>query len=462
MIDDSDVFSLYVDPGAPASILASACSGIYSSSDRGELWHKLMGIPNTSRRTHVVREDPIDSNIIYAGTTTGLFKSANHGTTWRTLTNTQVNAIAFDPRSPRGMYLALEYEGVGKSSNQGDAMELVDNGFVDRRLTALTVSGNRLIALESQAGESSGVFVSANQGDTWTQLRSMRGLSGIHLRTITGVSSEDRTLLAASAHQMYKSIDAGGLWKPLAIRRIFPPPPETEKPKIPARTRTAPRRTTTGARRAPIKPKPIIKEISLSEISGLYSVKNGTKDLLFAATDLGLLKSDDLGEHWLLLDVPGNGSVTELYLSPVADGRMMLRGAAGLFASSDFGERWTPLALPVEASDINEVALPIEASDPVLIATRVGLYRSRDASNWALAPKGLPKSTVASVIYSPAQRAAFAIQYGSLYQSTDNGESWSPMPSLRSGLRIRQLWVRDQSSPRLYGITSDLGILFRD
>lgn len=465
MIDDSDVFSIYVNPAAPANILSSACSGIYSSGDRGELWHKLLGIPNTSRRTHVVREDPADSNIIYAGTTTGLFKSLNHGTSWRTLTNTQVNAMAFDPKPPYGMYLALEFEGVGKSSNQGEAMELVNNGFVDRRLTAITSSGNRLVAMESQEGESSGVFVSSDQGETWTQLRSMRGLNGVHLKAITGVASGDRVLLAASAHQMFKSVDGGGLWKPLPVRRIFPPAPETETPKAATttRSRTTTRRTT--ARRAPVKPKPTIKEISLADIAGIFSVKNGTKDLLFATTDLGLLKSDDLGEHWLLMEVHASTGVTTLYVSPVSDGRMILRSAVGLYTSADFGDHWTAMALPLhlQVEDINDVALSPDANGSVLIAARAGLYRSSNgASNWALASKGLPASTVASVVYSPAQHAAFAVQYGTLFKSTDGGESWSTVPSLRSGLRIRQLWVRDDSSARLYGITSDLGILFRD
>ena len=473
MIDDSDVFSIYVDPQTPSNILASACSGIYSSSDRGELWHKLLGIPNTSRRTHVVRGDPADPNIIYAGTTTGLFKSVNHGAAWRTLTNTQVNAIAFDPTTPRGMYLALEFEGVGKSSNQGEAMELVNNGFVDRRLTGLTQAGNRLVALETQEGESSGLFVSSNQGDTWTQLRSIRGLSGVHLRVLTGVPSEDRVLLAASAHQMYKSVDGGEMWKPLPIRRIIPPAPESEKPKTTATKPTARTRTTRrpAARRAAVKPKPIMKEISPSEITGLYAVKNGTKDLIFAATDMGLLKSDDLGEHWLLIEVPGTTAVTYLYVPRPTDGRLMLRAGSGLYASHDFGDKWTAVAFPLAANDINDVALPADANAPVLVATRVGLYISTDnapegshdgATNWSLVRKGLPASTFASVIYHPAQRAAFAVAYGTLYQSNDSGESWSMVPTLRPGLKIRQLWVRADSSARLYGITSDLGILFRE
>lgn len=463
MIDDSDVFSIYVDHTAPSNILASACSGIYSSDDRGELWHKLLGIPNTSRRTHVVREDPANSNIIYAGTTTGLFKSTNGGKLWKTVTNTPVNALAFNAAPPYNMYLALEYEGIGKSNDQGEVMELVNSGFVDRHITAVTSSGNRLLALETQEGESSGLFLSTNRGDTWTQLRSSRGLAGVHLRTIVGVSSEDRTLLAATSDKMFKSVDGGALWKPLPIRRIFPPPPETAKPKTQTQTRQTSHTRTTRKAVHPIKPKPVIKEISPTEISGLYSLENGEKELLFATTDLGLLKSDDLGEHWLLVDVPGSTAAFTLYPASRTDGRVALEASGGLYTSKDFGDHWAPVQFPLKTSDINAVSLPVEDSAPWLAATRLGLYRSTDnGATWSLDQKGLPASTVTAVAYSAARQAAYAVEYGKLYESKNGGASWSLLDTALPPLRIRQLWIPDPSSTRIYGITTDLGILFRN
>jgi photosystem II stability/assembly factor-like uncharacterized protein len=462
MIDDSDVFSIYVDPTAPNNILASACSGIYSSTDRGELWRKLLGIPNTSRRTHVVREDPTNSNIIYAGTTTGLFKSFNGGKLWKTVTNTPVNALAFNPATPYTMYLALEDEGIGKSNDQGEVIELVDTGFVDRQITAVTSAGKKLLALEGQEGESSGLFVSTNQGETWTQLRSTRGLAGVHLKAITGVSGDDRTLLASSAREMYKSVDGGLLWKPLPIRRIFPPPPESAKPKTETRTRPGAHGPTARRPVRPVKPKPVIKEISVAEISGLYSLNRGARDLLFAATDLGLLVSDDLGEHWLLADIPAAPAVLTLYADP-AEGRLIVKTSAGLYSSNDFGDHWSEMSFPLKSGDVNDVALLPADSATLLAATRVGLYRSADGgANWSLDQKGLPVSTVSAVAYSAAQHCTYAVQYGKLYQLSDGNQSWSLLPTALPTLRIRQLWIPDAASTRLYGITSDLGILFRN
>jgi photosystem II stability/assembly factor-like uncharacterized protein len=460
MVDDSDVFSIYVDPANPSAIFASACSGIYSSENRGDNWSKLLGIPNTSRRTHVIRKDPSSTGAIYAGTTTGLFKSGNAGSTWRTLTDAQVNAMVFDPAHSGSMYLAIAYDGVGHSSDGGEAVNLINHGFVDRTISSVSRAGDKLLALETQLGDTSGIFFSTDRGESWSQMKNVKGLGGVHLKTITGMPSEERILLAASPHQMYKSIDGGALWKPAAVRLIIPPAPEIEK-KAPVK-RPATRGKQPVRKAVVRKPVEKLKTISPSEISGLYSIKSGTKDLVFAATDLGLLKSGDNGERWLLADLPGAAAVTALYIAPNYDGRLIARALTGLFMSTDFGDHWAALPFPLPASDVNDIALG-GRDEPLLVATRFGLYSSADGgAKWYSNLGGIPASTVTSVLYSGDKKDAYAVQYGRLYYTQDSGAAWTLVPSALPTTRIRQLWMPDTSSSRLYGITSDLGVLFRN
>ena len=476
MIDDSDVFSIYVDPAAPTTIFASACSGIYTSADRGDLWHKLMGIPNTSRRTHIIREDPASTGSIYAGTTMGLFMSPNRGTTWRNLTPTQVNWLTFDPAHAQSMYLALEYEGIGKSDNAGDNIKLINNGFVDRSISSVTVSGKSLVAIETQEGESTGIFTSHDQGESWTQARNTRGLSGVHLKAIAGSTDDDRLLIGASPHQIYKSLDAGLTWKATPIRLVITPPtpPETPAPKKPVTSKkTATSKTSAHSRSKiavqarvvhPVKPKPIIREVSVSEVSGLYSIKQGTKLLFFAATDLGLLRSDDAAEHWTLLELPKSTAVTALYLSAKAGNTLIAKAANGLYLSKDSGDHWSELSFPLPTGDVNDIAVPPNSESPLLVATRVGLYASADeGAKWSTKMSGLPATnTVTSVVYIGGTGAAYAVEYGRLYETKDAAASWSEVSTSLPSLRIRQLWNAGTSSERLYAITTDLGIIFRN
>jgi photosystem II stability/assembly factor-like uncharacterized protein len=461
MIDDSDVFSIYVDPAQPSEVLASACSGIYLSGTRGDDWKKLLGIPNTSRRTHVIREDPVNPNVIFAGTTTGLFKSLNKGTTWKTLNSTQVNSLVFDPSRPSTMYLAMASAGIGKSNDSGEAIDLANQGFVDRTISAITRSGSKLVAVESSDSDGSGVFLSSNGGESWMQLHNMRGVEGTHLKAIAGLTSEDKILLAASSHQMFKSIDGGATWKvhPVRLVELVQPPAEPVKRTSTSRTRS--KRTTKAAE--PRKPIEKLREVSLSEISALYTIKDGPKDMIFAATDLGLLRSADAGDRWTQLTVPGITDVTAVYYSPNFDGRLIAQGAKGLAISKDYGDHWTALTMPVASSDLNSIAVPADPAQPLLAGTLVGLYASADGgAQWSQKTQGIGASTVNSVIYAGPQHTAYAAQYGQLYESTDGGNVWHALPTSIPALRIRQLWVSDIASERLYGITSDLGILFRN
>jgi photosystem II stability/assembly factor-like uncharacterized protein len=467
MIDDSDVFSIYVDPQMPTRIFASACSGIYSSDDRGELWRKLMGIPNTSRRTHVVRfapgtccGDPNLPGAVYAGTTTGLFRSLNSGKTWKTLTGVQVNALAFDASKPNTVYLALEYEGVGKSNDGGEVIDPVNNGFVDRVISSMSVFGNKLVAVEPQDGEVSGIFISADKGDSWTQIRNPKGIAGVHLNSITGVPSQERMLLAANSHQIYKSTDGGLSWKLMPVRVVTPPPATPPKPAPkPVRGRTTAR---TRAVRV-VKPKPSVHEISPSAIYGLYATKNASsKDVIFMATDLGLLRTEDVGDYWTQSDIPASGAVTNVYMSPSSDGHMIARTSSGLVSTKDYGEHWTAMAFPLPVSDVYDVAIPPDGACPLLVATRLGLYSTADGgATWYANLGGIPASTVSTVRYRSGT-TAYAVEYGNLYETSDGGKSWKEIPSALRDVRIRQLWAPEGNSDRIYGITADLGIIFRD
>ena len=58
ILDDSDVFSIIVDPKVPLRVYASACSGIYKSDNGAETFHRVQGLPHSAIRTRVLHQDP--------------------------------------------------------------------------------------------------------------------------------------------------------------------------------------------------------------------------------------------------------------------------------------------------------------------------------------------------------------------------------------------------------------------
>ena len=73
----------------------------------------------------------------------------------------------------------------------------------------------------------------------------------------------------------------------------------------------------------------------------------------------------------------------------------------------------------------------------------------------------MPASTVTSVLFAGTGESAWAVEYGRLFH-TDDGSSWKEIPTGIPSHQIRQLWQPDLASGRLYGITADIAILFRD
>jgi hypothetical protein len=174
MLDDSDVFSIIVDPKIPSRVYASACSGIYKSDNGAELFHRVQGLPHSAIRTRVLKQDPVRNNIVYAGTTGGLWKTVDNGAKWTLVTSADVivNDVLIDPRNPNRMLVATDLRGILASndafahytpSNRGFSHRVVNEVVVDRK------DPNRLYAGVANDGDQGGVFVSDDSGNTWRQ-----------------------------------------------------------------------------------------------------------------------------------------------------------------------------------------------------------------------------------------------------------------------------------------------------
>jgi photosystem II stability/assembly factor-like uncharacterized protein len=459
MIDDSDVFSIAVDKTTPEHIFASACSGIYASLDRGEQWHKLQGIPNTHRRTHIIRQDPGDRSVIYAGTTLGLFRSEDRGVTWRQLTHEQVNWLAFDPADAHRMYLAIESEGLMTSTDRGLTMKPLNAGFVDRRLNSTTVSGDRLVAVEANTGETSELFASSDKGEHWNRLGKSTGLEGVHLDQISGFPNDPKVLFAATPHRLFKSIDGGLTWKP-AVVMVQTKTTVVRSAKPATVTKTGKKVPATEAKTVVTLGPPRV--FPFHAVNGLYTIRNGAKYSIFAATDHGLIYTLDGGAKWALADMPDTGMVDALYISP-SDGRIVAK-ASSLYFSEDFGEHWRSIGFPRDPGSINQIALSADPSAPWLAALTDGLFQSSDqGQHWYRIITGVPASTFNSVVYSPSEpTVAFAVGFGQLYESRDSGGSWASLSDGTPEFSIRRLWIPDGYSDRLFGLTNEFGLVFRN
>jgi photosystem II stability/assembly factor-like uncharacterized protein len=427
MLDDSDVFSIFVDPERPQRILASACSGIYRSETAGAKWSKFAGIPASHRRTHAIRQHPTQANVIYAATTLGLLRSSDGGATFKQLNRLHILSMVFHPSDPNTLFMATERAGLWRSRDGGVSAEPTNTGFVSRKVLNLAAAGGRMFLNTIQDGNDGGVFQSADSGSSWELAANASRVGDNHLHHLAGHPSDPAVLYAANERRLYRTVDGGRLWKNLALPAAGPN-----------------------------------RDL---RISALAVVKHGQRASILLGTDHGLWRTDNSGASWALIPVTKAERMPRVLSVVPAGLRIVVRTSSTLYVSEDSGASWRPIALLLPTSVIYDIALSPSTADPILIATAKGLFASDDGGkSWTQRVQGLEDGTVSTVRFHPARtRSVWLVQFGRLYESNDAGLTWRRVEGGEiAESSIRLLWANTGDPSRIFALTPDVGLFYME
>jgi photosystem II stability/assembly factor-like uncharacterized protein len=383
MIDDSDVFSIQVDAKRPARVFASACSGVYSSQNEAEKWVHL-DTPKGAFRTHFVALDPRAADVVFAGTTGGLLRSADSGHAWRTVSAESIKSIAFDPWVPGRIFFASPTAGLMISTDGGLTLHPSNFGFTNRNFTALTGSKLDLYTSSVFEASSGGLYRSETMGLRWDRT----GTPGDdQILAMSAAPDQPLTIFAATYHGLLASEDGGKTWKP----RKGPP---------------------------------------ADRIAAVIAFSN--KNVL-AGTSSGIFRTLD-GATWIQSGIEG---VVSLHRS----GPNMISAltAQGALASGDNGATWQKCGPADRATAFYAVDFDSANASLALAATSTGLFRSTDGCRtWSAVSSttdrsandrsGLRAETAGIVVFHPTRSGeAYASQAGRVFRSTDGGQRWQPL-----------------------------------
>jgi len=217
VIEDSDIMAIHIDEANPDTVLMSACSGIYRSLDASATWTKIQGIPYTSRRTHVIYQHPTKPEVIFAGTTEGLWLSTNGGKpdSWQRVTSLRlvINAVAIHPARPDRVFLGTQDRGVLISIDGGESYDASNAGFISRQVRTVMADYKERGRVYSGVifdSVNSGVFISENGGLTWQQ--SMGGMGVRDVYSLLQSPAKPETIYAGTNHGLFRSDDQGRNW----------------------------------------------------------------------------------------------------------------------------------------------------------------------------------------------------------------------------------------------------------
>jgi len=210
--------SLGINPLNPAVLLAGTLSsGAYRTTDYGATWDSV-NVGLTSREVRAIAVDPVDTSIVYAGTSGGLFKSANGGVSWSAagLTGVTITDIALNPMGPDTVYVGTDGQGVYESTDGLGAVTQVNSGLGSLRIVALAVHPTHPDTLYA-ATLDAGVYRSGDGAVSWSAANT--GLSATAMTSLVLSPASPSVLFvgtaASEATQVYKSTDNAQNWHDL-------------------------------------------------------------------------------------------------------------------------------------------------------------------------------------------------------------------------------------------------------
>jgi photosystem II stability/assembly factor-like uncharacterized protein len=374
IITDSDVFSILIDPQLPTVLYASACSGIYRSDNGGLLFRKVQGIPTTARRTRSIKEDPQNRNVVYAGTTEGLYKTLNGGKSWTRLTSpfVVINDILIDPANPQRVLMATDQNGVLASNDGGKSFEPSNSGFSERIVSSVLVDRlhpGTLYAGVVNGKSFGGVFVSHDDGRTWTQ--QSNGLDGRDVFALA--ESSNGTVYAGTNDGLFRWSPAGWTQDGAIVNSA---------PRAVAARRRAAHRGSTGA------------HID-TRVNHLFT-RGST---WYAATDEGVFRSRNEGVTWQGPILPGDGYV---YFGNLGHRTIAVNRDSIRYSNGD-GQTWHTMYRPLGLSALN--AATITPGGTLWVGGPQGIYFTHDAGLRWFQLKRLPVNAINSLSWNPAQKS---------------------------------------------------------
>ena len=307
----TQVQAIAVHPTNPDVIYIGTRSGPYRSADRGERWERLP-FPDDKTEVWSVLVHPANPRTLYAGTSpVGVYRSDDGGDSWRRLPNAvqpervkmksfvcRVMRLVADPARPEELYAALEVGGVMRSLDDGETWDDCSSDLL--KLAELPQLKSKI--------------------DSDTDIEGM--LDG---HAVCVSAARPGAVFLAVRMGLFESADRGSTWRSMDIGRFSP--------------------LTYG--------RDIL--VSPSDPRHLYACLSPAA----RSTDGSLYRSEDLGQTWSRFDhgVKAGSTMMAVALHRRDPRQVYCVSRSGqVFGTQDGGRTWAEHRLPDGVQDVYAVA----------------------------------------------------------------------------------------------------------
>lgn len=208
-------------PALNEKIYAATTVGAYYSKDAGREWEERM---NGMKEVHIVTSiaiNPKDPTILYGGTTGGMYRSDDAAASWKKINNglipeselmasmaLGVNAIEVDRINPDVVYAGTT-KGLFRTANRGERWERIGQQLPDPFVSSIVVHPTDPSVI--YIGGPGGIWKSSDSGRSWQAFN--QGLVTLNVRTLAMAPKNSQVLYAGTnGSGLYRSTDAGATW----------------------------------------------------------------------------------------------------------------------------------------------------------------------------------------------------------------------------------------------------------
>ena len=327
-----------------------------------------------------VTVDPNNSNRLYAATDNGLYTSNNAGNEWylsTTLEPKVIRKIIVDPNNSNTVYVTAGSDGIFRSTDGGISWTPINTGLTNLSVRDFAITGDSsriYLATEILSQTEGGVYVSENQGTSWT--------------LIARSNTNAIAFAANDNNQVYLGTEQGFF---ILERHI--PDDETEYTHTPVDCITSTENS--------IDPCNIGLDSSANVTYIHISTEPGLEDedtIIYAISNGILFRSINNAQEWTALierGIPRTSSVSGITSHP--DTPHILYTSTingGVFKSTDSGLSWN--TANNQLSNLLTVSITVDPqdSDTLYSTATIGFIHktTNAADNWFDAHTGIPNN----------------------------------------------------------------------
>jgi photosystem II stability/assembly factor-like uncharacterized protein len=331
-------------------------------------------------------------------------------------------------------------------------------GHITSIAVARTEPATAFIALYS-----GGVYRSTDRGETWQPAD--RGLPASAWCELVADPVDGGTLYAACNDDgLFKTVDAGGLWRQLDVDNAVVPVISPADPRV---LHVGGLRSSDGGRRW----SSVTSPEGVPNCEGTLVADPRDMTALFCVTDDGSMSARGAGNEWAPVPSKARLRPEALLVDPRAPGRLLAstldgaiyaitnhgatwtrlgevpgagtaslddlrsddsgttiygRHGEGLVGSADGGHTWRELAVAWPQFSFGTYAIDPRDPHVLYVGTRAGPYVSEDAGQtWQLRTRGLTRAPAAIVVHEGARSAILAAVGPDVFTSDDAGTTWT-------------------------------------